>query len=190
MKQRIMDVFPDGDKYLQACYPEGENHPNWEPVDALIGKVESIADRWTSIDICSFGKSRLTADFFYFRMGTLAIRSTAEERVGFRKRFKGHAEFLDFTVDGEPCCLIHFTKRHEALNYELSPHHRISNGAIIADSGGMEVFRSDFCTDDWLFRIFGNICVYTIDSGPGSFYDIYHDEGMTGLEFRERRFAP
>ena len=105
MKQRIMDVFPDGDKYLQACYPEGENHPNWEPVDALIGKVESIADRWTSIDICSFGKSRLTADFFYF-------------------------------------------------------------------------------------RIVGNICVYTIDSGPGSFYDIYHDEGMTGLEFRERRFAP
>jgi hypothetical protein len=100
-----MDVFPDGDKYLQACYPEGENHPNWEPVDALIGKVESIADRWTSIDICSFGKSRLTADFF-------------------------------------------------------------------------------------CFRIVGNICVYTIDSGPGSFYDIYHDEGMTGLEFRERRFAP
>ena len=189
MFRRIFDVFPDGDTYRQAGYPESANHPRWAAVDAMLAKAEAIEGIWQAFDLPSDGRSELEGDLFSFRLGTLAIRGEADRKFEFRKRFKGNVEYLPFSVDKRVCYLIHFTAKHDALDYSVTPHHQISNGAIIAGTGGMEVFRSDFFTDDWLFRIVGNICVYTIDSGPGSFYDIYHNEGMKGLEFEERRFA-
>ena len=189
MVARIFDVTADTDGFRQAAYPERESHPEWAAIDNLIAKVEPIDDRWRPISIPSLGSSKRLGDFFEFRMGTLAIRQSADDRVKFRERFKGRAEFLPFRTDGEPCFLLHFTGKHDALDYNASPHRFISNGALIADSGGAERFRSDFETDDWLFRIVGTICIYTIDSGPGSFFDIYHNEQMTGLEFEERRFS-
>ena len=189
MEKRIFDVFPDADVYRQAQYPESANHPDWAPIDTMLGKIESLASNWRIFDLPSYGSSEINGDFFYFSLGTLAIRGAAESRVQFRERFKGKAEFLPFMVDGELCYVIHFTGKHDALDYTLTDHRRISNGAIIASSGGLEVFRSDFCTADWLFRIIGTICIYTINSGSDGFYEIYHNEGMTGLQFQERRFA-
>ncbi len=190
MKARIFAVYPDEDTYRQAFYPESANSPRWAAVDEMIGRMEPIQRAWQVFDLPSVGRSRREGDFFQFRSGTLAVRDAADRRFQFHNRFKGNVEHLPFSVDGNLCHLMHFTLDYDALDYSLTDCRRISNGAIIAGSGGMEVFRSDFFTDDWLFRIVGNICIYTIDSGPGSFYKIYHNEGMTGLEFEERRFAP
>ena len=190
MGRRIFAVYPDADTYRQAFYPESANSPRWAAVDAMLARTEAIEGVWQAFDMPSVGRSELEGDLFQFRSGTLAIRDAADKRLRFRNRFKGSVEHLPFFVDGNLCHLVHFSRIYDALDYSLTDYHRISNGAIIAGSGGMEVFRSDFFTDDWLFRIVGNICIYTVDGGPGSFYEIYHNEGMTGLEFHERRFAP
>lgn len=119
-------------------------------------------------------------DIAHFFPGVMALSSKALDIL--KPCLPEYVELLPLTVDGADWNLIHFPKRFNAFDKELSQFDVLPTGR--AGMIHRMVLNPEEVTSPSVFRVDGLMACFSSDS-EGSFKQLVEDNGLTGIRFKE-----